>query len=344
MRRFCLALIAPLAIGLLAACSGSATAPGGLSSNAGALPPVGSAAHKRTLPSQLLFVPTETGTIDIDPLQHPNQGGVIAQITGLKAFQQQMAVDASNDLFVVNNGASADDDYVSEYAPPYDGTPTILSTTYSGFLYYPVGVAVDAGGTAYVSDCGQYCLETPGILVYPPGSTSPTKMITSPSFNSLGGLTVDSHGDLYAFNWNANTFACDVFKLKGASGAPKAMHLKGLDTGNGGNGLSFNGSGDLYVAANSSGSNYILEYKPGSHTAFRVIDSMPFTDEPTMLDVGPDGNLYTATSCSFGPCTWVYAFKSKGKKPFESIGSSPYNAAILGVVTAPNLRLKGSKR
>ena len=97
----------------------------------------------------------------------------------------------------------------------------------------------------------QYCLETPGILVYPPGATSPSKMITSPSFDSLGGVTIDAHGDLYAFGWNANTFACDVFKLAGASGTPKAMHLKGLDSGNGGNGLTFDGSGDLFVAANS---------------------------------------------------------------------------------------------
>ena len=343
MRRFYLALIAPVAIGLLAACSGSAAAPGGLSSSTSALPPVGSAAHKRTLPSQLLFIPDEGGDIDIYPLKRPDQGGVIAQITGLKAYQQQMAVDASNDLFVVNNGASAADDYVSIYAPPYDGTPTILSTTFNGFLYYPVGVAVDAGGTAYVTDCGQYCLETPGILVYPPGATSPAKMITSPSFNSLGGLTIDARGDLYVFGWNDSTFACDVFKLKGGSAAPKAMHLKGLDTGNGGNGLTFDGSGDLFVAANSSGSNYVLEYKPGSRTAFRAIDSLPFTDEPAMLDVGTDGNLYTSTVCSFGPCTWVYGFKPNGKKPFEQIGSSSA-AAILGVATAPNLRLKGNHR
>lgn len=344
MRRFCLALIAPLAIGLLAACSGSPASSGGFPSNASALLPVGSTALKGTLPSQLLFVTTEAGTIDIYPLQHPNQGGVIAQITGLQAYQQQMAVDASNDLFVVNNGASASDDYVSEYAPPYTAAPTILNTVWNGQVFYPVGVAVDASGTAYVSNCGQYCSETPGIFVYPSGSTSPSKVLGSPSFNSLGGLTIDAHGDLYAFDWNANTFGCDVFKIKGGSGRPKALHLKGLDTGNGGNGLSFDAGGDLYVAANSSGSNYILEYKPGSRTAFRVIDSMPFPDEPTMLDVGTDDNLYAAMACSFSPCTWVYAFKSKGKKAFESIGSSSYGIAILGVATAPNLRLKGSKR
>lgn len=344
MRRLTLGLIAPVAIGWLAACSGSPASLSRLSGGTSALPPLGAAAHRRALPNQLLFVPTENGSIDIYPLKNPNKGGVIAQITGLQAFQQQLAVDASDDLYVVNNGASASDDYVSVYAPPYDGTPTILNTIWNSELFYPVGVAVDAGGTAYVSDCGQYCLETPGIFVYPPGATSPSSVISSPSFNSLGGLGFDSHGNLYAFEWNAATFACDVFKIKGASGAPKAMHLKGLDTGNGGNGLSFDATGDLYVAANSSGTNYILEYKPGSRTASRVLDRMPFTDEPLMLDVGPDGNLYSSISCSSAPCTWVYAFKPKGKKAFESIGSSQSSSYTLGVATAPNFRLKGTNR
>jgi hypothetical protein len=344
MRRYCFALIAPLAIGLLAACSGSPASPGGLPSGASALPPLGGAARERTLPSQLLFVTAQPGTIDIYPLLHPGKTGVIAQITGLKAYQQQLAVDASNDLFVVNNGASADDDYVAEYAPPYDGTPAILSTVWNGQIFYPVGVAVDGNGTAYVTNCGTYCSETPGIFVYPSGATMPSKMITSPAFNTVSYLTVDAHDNLYAFEWNATTYACDVFEIKGGTGKPKPMHLKGLDTGNGGNGLSFDAAGDLYVAGNSSGTNYILEFKPGSHTAFRMIDSMPFTDSPTQLDVGPDHNLYSGVACSFQPCTWVYAYKPKGKKPFEQIGSSQSASFVVGAVTAPNFRLRGSHR
>jgi len=334
-------LLAASSIAWLGACAGQLSTNAASPGNASVLPP---ASRAHTLPSQLLFVPSEAGTIDIYPLKNPEQGGVIAQITGLTADQQQMTVDAGNDLYVVNNGPSAGDDYVLKYSPPYTGTPTVLQTVWTSKIFYPVGVAVDASGTVYVSNCGTYCTETAGIFVYPPGATTPSKMIGSPLFNSLAGLTVDKNGDLYAFEWNASTFASDVFKIKGATGKPKALRLHGLDTGNGGNGLSFDASGNLYVAATSSGSNYVLEYKPGSRTAFRVIDSMPFTDSPTMLDVGPDGNLYVPISCPFAPCTWVYGFKPHGKKAFESIGSSQNGISILGVTTAPNLQLEGSKR
>jgi hypothetical protein len=343
MRRPRLPLIAPCAILLVTACAGPAGSNAGFPANTAVLP-AARTERGATLPSQLLFVPTETGTIDVYPLKNPNQGGVIAQITGLTASQQQMTVDAVNDLFIVNNGPSAGDDYVLEYAPPYTGTPTKLNTIWMSEIFFPVGIAVDSSGTVYVSSCGAYCLETPAVYVYPAGATSPTKAITSAQLNSLAGLTLDSKGNLYVFNWNDATFASDVFTIAAGSSTPKPMRLHGLDTGDGGNGLRFDAAGDLYVAASSSGSNYVLEYKPGARNAFRAIDSMPFTDSPTMLDVGPDGNLYVPVACPFAPCTLVYGFRPRRQKAFESIGSSQYGTAILGVATAPNLALEGSKR
>jgi hypothetical protein len=343
MKRSLRALGALCAIALASACAGPSNSAAGFVSNTGALPARGSVPTH--LPSELLFVPTENGTIDIYSLKRPNQSGVIARITGLTASQQEMTVDANNDLFVVNNGGSANDDYVSEYVPPYTGAPTILNTVWKNEIFYPIGVAVDANGTVYVSGCGTYCFEQAAVYVYPGGATSPARAIKSARFNSLGGLAVDAHGTLYVFNWNDATFGSDVFQIAPGSKSPKPMHLHGLDTGNGGNGVSLDAAGDLYVGGISSGSNYILEFKPGARNAFRVIDSMPFTDSPGMLDVGPDGNLYVPIACPFPPCTSVYGFRPRGRNPFESIGSSPYAATtILGVATAPNLQLEGSKR
>ncbi len=140
--------------------------------------------HPRTgtLPSQLLFVPAENGTIDIYPLTNPSTSGPIAQISGLAASQDGMVVDRAGDLFVVNNGSYANYDYVSEYAPPYTGSPTILNTVWQGETFYPIGVAVDSNNTVYVSNCGAYCFETAAIFVYPSGATSPA------SGNHLGGF------------------------------------------------------------------------------------------------------------------------------------------------------------
>lgn len=300
-------------------------------------------ARDGALPSQLLFVTNEDGTIGIYPLKHPNKTGPLAMITGLKASQQQMTVDTSGNLFVVNNGASAGDDYVSVFAPPYTSPPTILSTVWNNEIFFPVGVTVDSQGTAYVSNCGSYCLETPAIYVYPAGATAPAKAITSKNFNSLAGLAIDSKGDVFAVNWNVATLGVDVFEIAAGSSQPKPLHLHGLVTGNGGNGISLDAQGNLYVGGTGSGSNYILAYKPEKHHAYHLIDSLPFTDSPQMIDVGPDGNLYVPIGCSFAPCTAVDAFKPHAKQPFESIGSSQTSTFIGGVATAPNLQLRSQR-
>jgi hypothetical protein len=342
MRRNC-SWLALFISAILAACSGSPVPNAGPFGNTSALPAVRqNHPRARTLPSQLLFVPNEDGTIGIYPLDDPS--APIAQITGLQAYQQQMVVDASGDLFVVNNGPSAGDDYVAEYAPPYTGAPTILNTVWQSNIFYPVGVAVDAQGTVYVSNCGSYCLEMPSVFVYPPGSTSPAKAITSAGFDSLAGLAADAPGNLWIVNWDDHSFGVDVFKVKAGSTQPKALKLHGLVTGNGGNGVTLDAKGDLYVSNNASGSDYVLEYKPGKRNAFRIIDSMPFTVAPTTIEVGPDKNLYVPVTCVFPPCVQAYAFKQKGKKPFETIGATQNATTTLGIATAPNLLLQGGKR
>jgi outer membrane protein assembly factor BamB len=293
------------------------------------------------LPSRLLFATTDQGTIDIYPLKDPDKGGIIAQITGLTGDQQGMVVDASGDLFVANNGGFGNDFFISEYAPPYTSQPKILSAVWNGNAFYPVGVGVDANGTVYVSDCGAYCLETPAVYVYPPGATSPSQAITSPDFSSLAGLSLDANGNVYVLSWNER-LRPDVFKMRAGSTMFRPMHLRGLLTANGGNGLSFDGDGNLYVAANSGMSNYVLEYKAGARNAFRVIRGLPLGSEPDMLDVGPDDNLYVANYCVGSPCAEVYGFRSKGNKPFEEIGVSQ-SSSTLGVATAPNLLLQKGK-
>lgn len=301
------------------------------------------ATRPHSLPSELVFISNENGTIDIYDLTNPGPGPV-ATITGLIAFQQQMVVDKNNDLFVVNNGTYGNDDFVSEYVPPYSGLPVILSTLWNGNTLYPVGVAVDAKGTVYVSTCGTYCLETPEILEYANGSTVPTSAITSTKFDSLGGLAVDKQGDLYIGAWNKTTFGANVLKLPAGSTTPRSLELHGLIAGNVGltNGVSLDANGDIFVSS-MNGTAYILEYRLGQANAFRIID--PFLGQnPLMIDVGPDGNLYVPTDCVSYPCPEVYVFRPGAKKSFESIGTSQGIIPIRGVATAPNLQLQGASQ
>lgn len=291
---------------------------------------------RSSLPAELLFVPTENETIDIYDLTDPGKGPV-ASISGLHAFQSQMVVDKSDDLFVVNNGTFGNDDYVSEFAPPYGAPPTILSTAWQGGTQVPIGVAADVNGTVFVTTCGVHCRETPRILVYPQGSTVPTQAITAPQFSDLGGLAFDRQGDLFVGSWNDSTFGADVFKIPAGSTTAMPLGLHGLVAGLF-PGVSLDANGDLFVSS-ANGTAYVLEFKPGQHDASRVIRPWSFQD-PLMIDVGPDGNLYVPTDCTQQPCPSVYAFKPGAKKAFETVGTTQNIGSIEGVATAPNLQLE----
>jgi streptogramin lyase len=210
----------------------------------------------RTLPANLLFVTAENGTIPIYDLTNPGPGPVYT-ITGLKYSQGQMVADKSGNLFVVNNGSFENDDYVSEFAPPYNSAPTILQTVWQGQTFYPLGITVDANGTVYVTNCGAYCSETPAIFVYPKGSLVPTQAITSPKFNSLAQLALDKQGNVYVVGWNATTFGTDVFVVQAGSTTPKPLGLEGLYSGSG---VTLDAVGNLYVTTFSGLPMYILEF------------------------------------------------------------------------------------
>jgi len=334
--RFVGSALAPLGAVLftvgLASCSGSGAGAGG-----GALPRVPAApsaqARRAALPSQLLFVPTGNDLIDIYALRDPNKHGPLAHISaGLAGTQYQMTTDSAGDLFVVNdNFVKANEQYVSVYAPPYTGSPTILSG-----VTFPIGVAVAANGTVYVSNCGAYCSQVPAVYVYTGGSTTPTSSITSPDFSSLGGLALDAAGNLYVGEANRGTGASDVFEVPAGSTTPKPLHLKGLFNlgGPGVATVTADKTGDLFVG-NNSNSTYLLEFKPGTTTAERIVDPFAFYDLPGMPAYGPDGNIYVPISCQNSGCEGsVLGFKPKGRVPFVTVG--PSAIGVLGVATAPN--------
>jgi hypothetical protein len=294
------------------------------------------------LPSQLLFVPSETGTIQIYGLK--NLSKPLAQISGLQAYQDQMVVDAHGDLFVVNNGPYGNDDYVSEYAPPYNSAPTILNTVWQGETFYPVGVTVDANGTVYVTNWGAGVGETPEIFEYPAGATSPATAVTSPLLGSLGGMSLDRNGNVYVLNEDPDSLGADVFKLKPGSKKPIPLGLRGL-LGIIRNSVAIDAEGDLYVSSAVT-SDYVLEYQAGKTEPFRVIDRASwFQSGPLKLAVGPDDNVYVPVACTDSQCPEVYAYGPHGNQPLEQIGSQVFSAeGTMSVALAPNIALQGSAR
>ncbi len=264
-------------------------------------PCVPCARRRQSSPSQLLFVPSETGMIQIYGLK--NLSKPLAQIGGLQAYQDQMVVYAHGDLFVVNNGPYGNDDYVSEYTPPYNSAPTILNTVWQGETFYPVGITVNANGTVYVTNWGAGVGETPEIFEYPAGATWGGVAL----LGSLGGMSLDRNGNVYVLNENPDSLGADVFKLKPGSKKPIPLGLRGL-LGIIRNSVAIDAEGDLYVSSAVT-SDYVLEYQAGKTEPFRVIDRASwFQSGPLKLAVGPDDNVYVPVACTDSQCPEVYAY------------------------------------
>lgn len=115
------------------------------------------------------------------------QGTITTFATGLVGASGN-AFAANGDLFQSNIGASR----VSRITP--DGTVTTYAST---GIVAPVGVAVDAEGTMYNTNC-----QSPGRI----SKTTPGGVTTTLAMSSLmscpNGLTIDEEGNLYTANFN----------------------------------------------------------------------------------------------------------------------------------------------
>jgi sugar lactone lactonase YvrE len=283
------------------------------------------------LPPELLFVPTGNEAIQIYNLQNPKSGPLAEITSALVGTQFQMTADSANDLFVVNdNFLNENQEYVSVYPPPYDGTPALLTG-----VEFPIGVAVAASGTVYVSNCGAYCGQTATVYVYQNGSTTPTATITSAAFSSLGGLAVDAAGNLYIADADRDTGATTIFEVPNGSMTPQPVAMDGLFNfgGPGVPSVAIDRAGGL-VIGNNSNSTYTLEFKPHAKVATRVIDQFDFFDTPGIENYGPDGKIYVPINCADQSCEGaVLGFGPKGEKPAVIVGAP---GQVSGVATAPN--------
>ncbi|HLY02931.1 MAG TPA: hypothetical protein VKR56_10630 [Candidatus Cybelea sp.] len=170
-----------------------------------------------------------------------------------------LAVDASHNLYVANVAESN----VLVYAPPYNGTPTVLSDP--GFR--PNGVAVDGNGNVAVTSYESNSYGLGSVAFYAKGATTPTKIIVADSkFAGDYYCAFDGSGNLYLDSKNGS----GPFEAGEVVGGIGGKRVKPLTTANlvqypGGMQVTKSGRIAILDQSGGSGSPTIYTYNRPSH-------------------------------------------------------------------------------
>ena len=217
-------------------------------------------------------------SIDCYPNQKPSTVTVYAPgsesvrrtITAGLTLPAALAFDGFGNLYVANNGGYT----VTVYAPR---SKNVLRTISQG-VQSPAALAFDRNGNLYVANQGNNGFNT--ITVYAPGETTVMRTISQGIFFPVA-LAFDSSQNLYVVNCG---------ECYGSSGGDSVtVYARGSNTlmrtlsdVNVPYALTFDDTGDLYVANFGCPSTYckkyheyahstVTVYHPGSNTKFRTI-------------------------------------------------------------------------
>lgn len=189
-----------------------------------------------------LFVANGSGSNTVTVYSSPFAGRPSNVITAGIDDPVSLALDAGGDLFVVNAASNT----VTEYPPPYNGTPIAISKG----LNTPNSLALDARGNLFVANLNS----TPNSVVEyaPPFSdaSSPIATITN-GINEQGAIGLNGAASLFVPNQGANTVTEYVPPYTGAPTAIVGGQSQPVA-------LAIDVSGNLYVA--NYGNNTVTMY------------------------------------------------------------------------------------
>jgi hypothetical protein len=220
-----------------------------------------------------------------------------------------IAVDAQGSLYVANSGNTV----VTEY---FAGA-TVPSLTLS-VPGPPQDIALDAGGNVYVCVRGN----SPGIAVYAPDQTSPTRYITSDLIQIPNQIAFDSAGTLYIADDNTGVSVLPP----GPSQQVTSLDLKGLVFPGACCGMALNPqNGVLYLSFAQNPPTRVLEFAPGQENP-KFSRSLAFGGTNFMTTGTLHGHVRVFVPDSSGDT--VYVFK-------ETLHGTP------GVITTASQGVNG---
>ncbi len=234
--------------------------------------------------------------------KNPKQNGSIT--TGID-LPVNIAVDPHGTLYVANNGNGT----VTEYPV---GTTSPSVTLSGASLVDPNGIAVDDGGTVYVTSGASAgsCY----VLVYPEGASTPSEQING--FDLPVGLAIDKKGNLYVGDALENV----VWKVHKGSKTPTKLNLSGLDDPVG---VAIDPSNNLWVANNEN--DTVLGFHLGHDSPFITITSG--LSGPYSIAFAKSGTLFVGNGFDYPGD--VEGYKSGATMPFESISvGNPAGLAV----------------
>jgi DNA-binding beta-propeller fold protein YncE len=240
---------------------------------------------------------------DLEELGTPQIGTIVDGVSG----PADVYLDPAGNLYVVNEMGS-----VSIYEPGQ----TSPAMTLSQDLTAPQGVTTDAAGNVYVANRDPH-----EIVVYPPGSTTVSHLITSPLFTGLADMFFDQSGTLYmADNWSGV-----LVLLPGPSQQVTQLGLQGIpEVG----GVAMDARGDLFVA-NLLTKDYVDVFVPGQTEPARQLHTT--ADANFMASGYVHGKDYVFVPDYFGNI--VSIFEERGRRPLSILQTGV--SGLNGVVVKP---------
>ncbi len=232
--------------------------------------------------------------VEIKP--HANTPAVT--ITNGITYPFDLAMDAAGTLYASNLGCYSPSctSTVSEYPRGYTSGPPSAQIA----VDYPLGLAIDSAQNLYVANCEVCKTGTTGsdaILVYAPGSTTPSRTIST-GVNEPVALAVDSSNDLYVANcMNCGLGAAayvsgsdSVTEYPSGSGTPvKTISFSAIDVPFS---IAVDPSADLYVG--NYAANTVTEYPPNAVNPSKTIANG--ISSPASLAVNSSGALYVSNA------------------------------------------------